>query len=201
MVLLMVTTVVYVPLVLPLVLPGVAVDPLAIARSLVVTMLIPLTIGLLVSIRYSAVSNALRLTLNQASNTGLILLLVLVVVLNLENIVGVIGTGAILALVSFVILVAGFGYVLGGPKRETRVVSALGAGQRNVAAALVVAAQNFADPDVLVMLVVGAVVMLGLLMPLAGEIGRRDVKDEHAMSTSLRATSKSSTRRTKMDDE
>ena len=47
MVLLMVLTIAYVPLVLPLMLPGVAVDPWDIARSLIVLMLVPLTIGLL----------------------------------------------------------------------------------------------------------------------------------------------------------
>lgn len=76
-------------------------------------------------------------------------------------------------LLVFVLLTAGIGYALGRPARETRVVSALGTGQRNIAAALVVVGQNFTDPDVLVMLVVGAVLMLALLMPLAGELGNR----------------------------
>jgi predicted Na+-dependent transporter len=48
MVLLMVTTVMQRPLVLPLLLPGVAVDPLAIATSLVVSMVMPLAIGLFI---------------------------------------------------------------------------------------------------------------------------------------------------------
>jgi BASS family bile acid:Na+ symporter len=48
MVLLMVVTIIYLPLVLPLLLPGVAVNPMKIAGSLIVLMLIPLAIGLFI---------------------------------------------------------------------------------------------------------------------------------------------------------
>jgi BASS family bile acid:Na+ symporter len=51
---------------------------------------------------------------------------------------------------------------------------ALGTGQRNLSAAFVVAAGNFADkPDVLIALMVMVIVDLVLLLPLAGEIGKR----------------------------
>jgi BASS family bile acid:Na+ symporter len=48
MVLLMEVTIIYLPLVLPLILPGVAVNPMDIASSLIVLMLIPLAIGLFI---------------------------------------------------------------------------------------------------------------------------------------------------------
>ena len=48
MVLLMVVTIIYLPLVMPLLLPGVAVNPMDIAGSLIVLMLIPLAIGLFI---------------------------------------------------------------------------------------------------------------------------------------------------------
>jgi BASS family bile acid:Na+ symporter len=53
MVLLMVLTVGYMPIVLPLLLQGVSVDPTQIARSLVVLMLLPLVVGLAVRTRYA----------------------------------------------------------------------------------------------------------------------------------------------------
>src|SRR3954452_13184887 len=56
MVLLMVVTVVYMPLVLPLMLKGVSVDPMKIARSLIFLMLLPLAIGLLVRARLSGLA-------------------------------------------------------------------------------------------------------------------------------------------------
>src|SRR5215218_9686911 len=49
MMLLMVVTVVYMPVVLPLVLSGVSVDALAIARSLLLQMLLPIGAGMLVA--------------------------------------------------------------------------------------------------------------------------------------------------------
>lgn len=48
----------------------------------------------------------------------------------------------------------------------------LGTGQRNISAALVVAGQNF-DPDVITYLMVIAVIGLVILMPAAGELGKR----------------------------
>jgi BASS family bile acid:Na+ symporter len=48
----------------------------------------------------------------------------------------------------------------------------LGTGQRNISAALVVAGQNFGG-EVITYLMVIAVVGLVILMPLAGELGKR----------------------------
>jgi len=52
-------------------------------------------------------------------------------------------------------------------------VLGLGTGQRNLSAALVVAAQNFSDdPDVLAFIIVAAFIGLLMLMLIAGERGR-----------------------------
>src|SRR6056297_1358145 len=82
MVLLMVVTVVYVPIVLPFLLPGVQVDPLEIASSLVVLMLVPLALGLFVKARYADTAAGLQPTVNQVSSTALVFLVVLMLVLN-----------------------------------------------------------------------------------------------------------------------
>ena len=65
------------------------------------------------------------------------------------------------------------GYLLGGSDGGTRRVLGLGTGQRNIAAALVVAGQNFTDPDVLITLIVIALIGLLILMPIGGELGKR----------------------------
>jgi BASS family bile acid:Na+ symporter len=50
----------------------------------------------------------------------------------------------------------------------------LGTAQRNVSAAMVVGVQNFSDqPDVLATIIVGALVGLVVLLPIAGELGKR----------------------------
>ncbi|EMA50647.1 bile acid:sodium symporter family protein [Halococcus salifodinae] len=173
MVLLMVVTVAYVPVVLPLLLPGVEVAPLDIASSLVVLMLIPLAIGLVVKARYSDVADSVQPAVNQTSSTALILLVVLMLVLNFQTVLSVIGTGVILALLLFIVASFAIGWALGGTEVDNRSVMSLGTAQRNVSAALVVGAQNFADPNVLVVLIVGAMLMLVVLLPLGGELGRR----------------------------
>jgi predicted Na+-dependent transporter len=61
----------------------------------------------------------------------------------------------------------GIGWLLGGPSADTKRVVALGTGQRNIAAALVVASQSFNDAKVVVMVIVVAIVGLIVLMPLS----------------------------------
>ncbi|HSK92084.1 MAG TPA: bile acid:sodium symporter [Euzebyales bacterium] len=173
MVLLMVVTVAYVPLVLPLLLPGVEVAPGDIAGSLIVLMLFPLAAGLAVRARYPGIAATVQPMMAQTSSTALILLLVLMVVQSFDAIVGIIGTGALVALLLLIAVGFAGGYLLGGPGIGTRGVLALGTAQRNISAALVVGAQNFPDPDVVVMLLVGALLMLVGLMVVSGELARR----------------------------
>lgn len=173
MVLLMVVTIIYLPLVMPLLLPGVTVNPMDIAGSLIVLMLIPLAIGLFINARYDDTAASLQPVMSQTSTISLILLSVLMLVLNFKNIISVIGTGAIIAIIIFVVVSFVLGYFLGGPGRDTKPVLGLGTGQRNLAAAMVVGSQNFDDPNVVIMIIVASVLMLFILMPIAGEIGKR----------------------------
>ena len=165
-VMLMVVTIGYLPIVLPLVLPGVSVDPWKIARSLLLLMLLPLAAGLVLKARYEAVADRLKPVLAWISNVSLILVLLLITGLNIDKVLQVFGTRAILAGLLFIALGCGIGWLLGGPAPGTRRVLALGTGQRNVAAALVVASQSFSDPRVVVMVIVVAILGF-LLVPLA----------------------------------
>jgi BASS family bile acid:Na+ symporter len=173
MVLLMVLTVGYMPLVLPLLLEGVSVNPAKIARSLVLLMLLPLGAGLLVKAWFCHVADRSRTPLNRISSLSLALLIVLLLVTNIQNVIGLFGTRGILASILFLLGGAGIGWLLGGPAFGTKGVLALGTAQRNIAAALVVGGKNFDDPNVLVMVIVVAVVGLLILMPLARVLGSR----------------------------
>ena len=172
MVLLMVVTVVYMPLVLPLMLKGVSVDPLKIGRSLVFLMLLPLAIGLLARSRLSGLAARVQPFLSRLSILSLALLIALLLITNIQNVLSLYGTRGVLASIFFIGAGSGIGWVLGGPHSDTRGVMALGTAQRNIAAALVVAGQNFNDPRVLVMVVVVAIVGLLLLMPSARYLGK-----------------------------
>ena len=167
MVLLMVVTVGYLPLVMPLLLPGVTVDPWNIARSLVLLMLLPLAAGLALKARYEDLARRVKPVFDWISNVSLILLVLLITAANIDKVLQVFGTRGILAGLLFIALGLGIGWLLGGPDGDTRRVLALGTGQRNIAAALVVASQSFSDPKVIVMVIVVAIVGLVVLMPLS----------------------------------
>src|SRR6476620_3048991 len=172
MVLLMVVTVGYLPLVLPLLLPGVSVNPAQIARSLFLLMLLPLAGALAVRAQFAVAAARTKPVLDQVSNLSLILLIVLITVTNINNVLDVFGTRGILAAVLFLAVGLGAGWMLGGPGMDTRRVLALGTAQRNIAAALVVGGQSFTDPKVVVMIIVVAIVGLLALMPLSKALGR-----------------------------
>jgi BASS family bile acid:Na+ symporter len=173
MVLLMVLTVAYMPLVLPLLLEGVSVDPMKIARSLLLLMLLPLGVGLALNARFGSIAERMRGPLNGISSLSLALLIVLLLVTNIQNVISLFGTRGILASILFLLVGCGTGWVLGGPGLGTKGVLALATAQRNIAAALVVGGKDFDDPKVLVMIVVVAVVGLLILMPLARLLGSR----------------------------
>ncbi len=174
MTLLIVVTVVYLPLVLPLLLPGVSIDAGQIALSLFGLMLVPLAIGLVVRWRWEEAAGEIKGPLAQVSNVSLVLLLVLMLGLNIENVIALFGSGALLAVLILTVVAAVIGYLFGGPSRDTRGVLALGTALPNMAATFVVADGSFADqPDVIVFLAGAGLIVLVIVFPLAAELGKR----------------------------
>jgi predicted Na+-dependent transporter len=181
MVLLMVATVIYLPVVLPFVLKGVQVSPWEIAKSLILLMLIPLAIALFIRARYEEAAKGLIPTTTMATNLSLVVLFIGYFVAYFSEIIGVIGTGGILAAIVLVVGAAVVGFLLGGKSRDTKKVLALGTGQRNLAAAFAVATSNFAaDPEVLVEIMVVSLIGLAILMIIAGQFGRSEKETEKA---------------------
>jgi BASS family bile acid:Na+ symporter len=173
MVLLMVGTVFDLPLVLPRVIAGVAVRAWEIEKSLLLLMLLPLFVGLMINRQFRSLPGWVRPGLGLVSNVSGLVVLSLMLTLHFKSVLSVFGTGAIFAGVLFVVVSALTGLLLGGPDRATRHLLGLATGLRNVAAALLVGAQNFKDPRVNVMVIVTALVGLVILLPTAGALGRR----------------------------
>ena len=174
MTLLMVVTVFYLPLMLPVLLPGVSVSPWEIAQSLITTMLLPLGIGLFIKARYEEIAESLQPHMSQISSLAIVVMMVTILVLQFSTIIGTIGTGGIIAALLFLVGAFLVGLLLGGKDASMRSVMGLGAAQRNLAAALLVAAQNFSDdPNVLVMVMLIGILGLVLLMVVGGEMGKR----------------------------
>src|SRR5688572_31360863 len=109
MVLLMVITVGYLPLVLPLLLPGISVNPAKIARSLFLLMLLPLAGALAVRAKFPDIAGRTKPMLDRLSNLSLILLVLLITAANINNVLAVFGTGGILAGLLFIAM----GFVIG----------------------------------------------------------------------------------------
>ena len=168
-----VATVLFLPFALPLLIPGVAVDPVALAMPLLLEILLPLGFGLLMNVRYDEEAEMARPVMATVSNLSLALMLAL----NLGNVgqvLGLLGTGAILATILLILVGFAAGWLLGGPDVRTRRTLSLGTAQRNFAAAFVIGGGNFADrPTVMIMLLAASLVSIAIILPAAGEIGRR----------------------------
>ena len=173
MVLLMVLTVGYVPIVLPLLLTGTSVNPAKIAQSLIILMLIPLAIGLAVRARWMHIAAKIRPVIGVISTVSMILVVTLTIAGHFKNVIGVFGTYGIFSAAIFTAVCVAIGWLFGGPSNDTKGVLALGTAQRNTAAGFVVAGQNFSDPKVIVMISVIMIVEFLMLMPLARLLARR----------------------------
>lgn len=173
MVLLMVSSLVYLPLVLPYLLPNVSVDSLKIAQKLFLTMILPLGIGLVVKSRNGSLAGRLSPWLDRLSSISLILALGVIVAIQSQRLLALASTRAIPAIVLFEAISLVVGYVLGGRATKDRQVVAFATASRNIPAALIIGSQNFADPNVVLMVIVVALVNVVLFIPLTIVVRRQ----------------------------
>ncbi len=174
MFLLMVVTIFYVPIVLPLLLPGAAVNGWDIAKSLIMTMLIPILLGLMYRSHSAEGAQHWAQVLNKVSGVALLILLVTGLGLNVSNIIDLIGSNGFLALVIFVVGSLVIGSVMGGRDPAVRSVLGLGTAQRNVAAAILVTSINFSGTMTLPFVLVASIVLPLILIPAARWLGKRE---------------------------
>jgi predicted Na+-dependent transporter len=173
MFMLMVVTIFYVPIVLPLLLPGAEVNAWDIAKSLIMTMLIPIVLGLMYRSHSPEGAQHWAPVMNKVSGVALLILLVTGLGLNISNIIDLIGSNGFLALVIFVVGSLLIGFVLGGRDPAIRSVLGLGTAQRNVAAAILVTSLNFAGTMTLPYVLVASIVSPLILIPTAKRLGAR----------------------------
>ena len=172
-------TVVYQPLVLPMLLPGLSVSPMPIARTLVLTVLLPLVLGLLLKARWPALAGRLRLTLTRlgtiSAAVSCFILLPLVYRDALTDVA--LNGGGLLVLLLYLPLAVGAGWGLGGPDADQGRLLALCCGLGSMGAAFVIAAHNFNNPHVIAMLLLMLWASLALLIPLALVFRRQSLGD------------------------
>jgi len=172
MMLLMVVTVVYVPLVLPLLLTGVSVDAVVIARSLLMQMLLPIGVGMLFAQLLPRLAKKSQALVGALGNFAMYGMLVATLIVYFPNLRKIIGTGAFLVALLFVGAAFGFGYLAGKGKDHLEDIGGLGTAQRNTAAGVIIAIQNFKDPNVFVMLTLANIVGIVMLLFIAKALSR-----------------------------
>jgi len=166
MLLLMVVTIFFLPFVLPLLLSGATVSSWAIAKSLIVMMLLPLIIALWIRAKFEKVAGRMQPIFTQLTNIALLLITVTLLILNFQSMIDMIGPG-IIGIILLLVAALAFGYLMGGSSLDTRVVLSLGTAQRNISAAILVAAQNFTDPTITLTLIVTSIIGLLVMLPFA----------------------------------
>ena len=173
MMLLIVGTVVYVPIVLPLILSDLTVDAWAVAKSLATQMLLPIVVGMLAVQFLPALSRRVQPWVGRLGNITLYALIAATLIGYLPGMFGIVGTGAILVGLAFVLAAFGLGYLTGAGKDHLEDVGGLGTAQRNTAAATIIAVQNFSDyPDVLVIITLANTLGIVMLMFIAKRLSR-----------------------------
>jgi BASS family bile acid:Na+ symporter len=172
MVILMLLTTIYVPIVFPLLLDTLTVGAWDIARVLTLQMIMPMAIGMLVAQFAGSLAAAVQPWLGRLSNLALAVVLVTTLVGYAPDILRIAGEGAITVGVLFVLAAAGLGWLAGWGRDHLEDVGALGTAQRNTAAGLIIASQNFPSyPDVLVMIVIANTLGIVILLVLARRMG------------------------------
>lgn len=172
LVLLLPTTVIYMPLVIPLIVPEAEIDAMAIAGPLVLSNLLPLAVGVVVLAVAPAAAERMRPVLGPVSTVSLIVLVVLTVVTNAPELLDVVGQRAIVGALALIVGAFVIGVALGVPDHHRNEVG-LATAQRNIAAATVVATQAVGNPDTLVTVVVTSTVSMAVLFPLTTQLKKR----------------------------
>ena len=183
LVLLMSLTMVYQPLVLPILLPGLSVSPMPIARTLALTVLLPLVLGLLIKARWAALAARLRPALARLGNiSAVVSCFILLPLVYLDALKDVLLNGGLLVLLLYLPVAVGAGWWLGGPDAGQRRLLALCCGQGSMGAAFVIAAHNFNNPHVIAMLLLILWASLALLIPVAVIFRRQSLADAEDLS-------------------
>lgn len=169
-------TVFYIPLMLGLLLPEVHIDYGHLLMKLLLTVAIPIILGLLLKARFEKVADGIAKYMHKISSLFMLLMAALIILINYKQMLGLFGTGAISAALIFI--VAGFstGYLLGWPERSTRLAMGYMHGTRNASIALMIASQVFRDqPKVTLMITLVVILMMLTLLPSAYLFKIKDV--------------------------
>lgn len=163
------------PFLLPWLLQGTSVSTGAIVRSLFLTVLLPLLLGCVVRIHFPAIALKLVRPCQAISTSSMVINLVLLPVIHWEALLAALTLQVALTCTLFVVLIIAAGWLLGGPRSDRRRILAMVCGQPNLAAAFVIAVQDFGSPAIMIRIVLLLLANLLVLLPLTLYFARRPV--------------------------
>lgn len=137
------------------------------------TLILPLVVGVAVKAFAPRWAGRLVPIGGKVSTVAIVLVIVATFGANMRELIVVLRTGAVIAGLLLILGAFVSGLLLSRPER--RAVLGLGTAQRNVAAAMVLAARDFKDPDALVMVTATTLAGLFVLFPIAWFMSRRNV--------------------------
>ena len=166
LVLSLVITILYLPLMLGVFLPDVLFDVKHLLLKLFLTIVAPLLLGLVIRSRFEKIAHAAEKPLHLISRVFVIAVTLIIILLYYRPIIGLFGTYAILAAFISVVVGFGIGFVLGGPEPGNRLAMGYMHGARSASIAAMVATDVFSDqPKVILMVATVTIFILGLLIP------------------------------------
>lgn len=162
-------TVILMPLMAPVLIPGVSVSSLALAKQLVLTVLLPLVAGIVLTVYAKNVAEKIFPFIKKLAGLTTLTLLAFTVFMYWRELIDALGSYAVAAQVIFILVTAFGAYFLGfGLNQAKRSALALGICSRNGGAMFVAfAAFPVQDPNILVMILLAVPVPIIVWLVLA----------------------------------
>lgn len=170
-------TIIIMPLAVPFMVEGLSVSAWAIAKPLIIMILIPLLIGMAIRRLSLQVASKMQPIVKKITLVFTLLVFVLLIIIYWEGIISVMGSLAIASQLIFFFTIMALSYFLGfGLKYEERIVLSIGNSTRNLGAAVApLFAATAIAPEAIVMVVLSLPVML-IFPPLAIKLFSRFAK-------------------------
>ena len=161
-------TIIYIPLMIGVFLPDVEVDVKHLVLKLILTIVVPLLLGLFIRSRFEKVAHAAEKYLHIISRLFVVLLLLTLIGLYYKPFIGLFGTYTLLAGVIYIVVTFAIGYLLGWPERGSMLAMGYMHGARNASVAVIAATSAFSDqPNVMLMIATMVILILAILIPVS----------------------------------
>jgi bile acid:Na+ symporter, BASS family len=173
MLLLVLATIVMVPLVLPILIPELSVDGPGLAWTLGRQLLLPILLGGLLARFAPHLNHRLQPWVARVGNIALNVVLVSTFLGYLQDIPGIVRSGALVLGLIFILAAFAAGYVAGWGNDALEDIGGLATAQRNTAAAMLIGVSSFSDPIVFVLITLvnalGIALLIGIARMLTGD--------------------------------